>query len=146
LLTILFFDLLRSIMTVTDSKPKFLYALTLRCVHCGKTPLLEKRSFINFRDGCPACNYKYEREVGYFSGASWMMNYTFAALTAMVAGAFMVWKYSDAGDLVVAGVPALFGGVAAFVFIPWGRSIWMWFDHILHPLTGADALLITKNP
>ena len=120
--------------------PSFINALLLRCVYCGETPLRKKGSFVNFDVGCAKCNYKYEREIGYFSGASWMMNYAFASIIAMVAGGYMVWKHSDAGDLIVAGVPALFGGVAAFLFIPWGRSIWMWFDHKFHPLTDADML------
>jgi hypothetical protein len=132
-------------MPVTNSKPKLLYALRLQCVHCGRTPLLKKGSLVTFADGCSSCNYRYEREVGYFSGASWMMNYTFAALMAMASGAYMVWKHSDAGDFIVAGVPALFGGSAALLFIPWGRSLWMWFDHLFHPLTNADAIDATQT-
>lgn len=96
---------------------------------------------MTFETGCTRCNYRYEREAGYFSGASWMMNYAFAALAAMAAGAYMVWKHSDAGDFAVAGIPALFGGTAALLFIPWGRSLWMWLDHNLHPLAPADALV-----
>jgi len=114
--------------------------MKLRCPHCGQTPLLRQGHLVEFGTGCKPCGYRYEREIGYFSGASWMMNYTFAALTAMAAGGYMVWRHSDAGDLIVAGVPALFGGIAALVFIPWGRSIWMWFDHLCHPLNEADSL------
>lgn len=86
------------------------------------------------------CNYKYEREIGYFSGAAWMITYSVAALSAMSAGAIMVWKYSDKGDLIVAGVPAAFGGIMAVFFIPFGRAIWMYLDHTFHPLTDADKL------
>jgi hypothetical protein len=125
---------------VTSTKPKFIYALLLRCPHCGKTPLLRQGHLVDFDKGCEPCGYRYEREIGYFSGASWMMNYTFAALIAMAAGGYMVWQHSDAGDLVVAGVPAAFGGVAALIFIPWGRSLWMWIDHIFHPLSDEDRL------
>jgi len=124
----------------TQNKPNILHALRLRCPHCGKTPLLKSGSFIEFGVGCQPCNYNYERELGYFSGASWMMNYAFASIMAMLAGGYMVWKHSEAGDLIVAGIPALFGGVGAFLFIPWGRSLWMWLDHTLHPLTEADQL------
>lgn len=122
------------------NKPSLMNALRLRCLYCGQTPLLQRGHFINFDLGCAQCNYKFEREIGYFSGASWMMNYTFATLVAMAAGAYMVWKHSDKGDFIVAGVPALLGALAAFIFIPWGRSLWMWFDHTFHPLTEADKL------
>jgi hypothetical protein len=122
------------------SKPSFFNAMKLRCLYCGTTPLLRKGNLVEFGVGCAQCNYKYEREVGYFSGASWMMTYTFSALSALAAGGYMVWKHSDAGDLVVAGVPAFFGGISALLFIPWGRSLWMWFDHTFHPLTDADQL------
>ncbi len=125
---------------MTTSQPKLIYALRLRCPHCGKTPLLRKGHLVEFAAGCSPCGYRYEREIGYFSGASWIMNYSFAALLAMAAGGYMVWKHSDAGDLVVAGVPALVGGTAALFFIPWGRSLWMWLDHLLHPLSEADHL------
>jgi hypothetical protein len=121
-------------------QPHVFNALLLRCLYCGKTPLLRKGNLIEFGDGCTTCNYKYEREVGYFSGASWMMTYTVSALIAMMAGGYMVWKHSEAGDLIVAGVPALLGAISALLFIPWGRSLWMWFDHLFHPLTDADKL------
>lgn len=127
-----------------ERKPKLLNALRLRCIYCGKSPLLRRGNFVEFGDGCVDCNYKYERETGYFSGASWMMTYTFSALTAMMAGGYMVWKHSDAGDLVVAGVPAAFGALSALLFIPWGRSLWMWFDHCFHPLTEADQLQLKE--
>lgn len=127
-------------MAVTSSSPKLLHALRLRCPHCGKSPLLNQGSFVTFAKGCEPCQYRYEREVGYFSGASWMMNYAFATLMAMSAGGYMVWKHSDAGDFLVAGIPALFGGVSAFLFIPFGRALWLWMDHKLHPLTEADDI------
>ena len=73
-------------------------------------------------------------------GAAQMMNYAFAALTAMIGGAYMVWKHSDAGDFLVAGIPALFAGVAALLFIPFGRALWLWMDHALHPLTADDRI------
>lgn len=122
------------------TKPSLLKALKLKCPYCGNTPLLKTGKFLDFGIGCATCNYKYEREIGYFSGASWMITYTVAALSAMIAGAIMVWKFSDQGDMVVAGVPAAFGGIAAVLFIPFGRAIWMYIDHTFHPLTDADKL------
>lgn len=120
--------------------PHLLNALRLKCLYCGHVSLLKPGNPLAFTSGCAACNYKYEREVGYFSGASWMITYTVSALSAMIAGAVMVWKYSDLGDLIVAGVPAFFGAVMALLFIPFGRSLWMYIDHFFHPLTDADKL------
>ena len=73
-----------------------------------------------------------------------MITYTVAALFSMLAGALMVWKYSDQGDLIVAGVPAAIGGTMALIFIPYGRAIWMFIDHNIHPLSEADRLSAPK--
>ncbi len=121
-------------------KPNLFHALRLKCPYCAKSSLLRPGNLLEFAAGCPQCNYKYEREVGYFSGAAWMITYTVAALSAMVAGAIMVWKFNDKGDLIVAGVPAAFGGIMAVLFIPLGRAIWMYTDHLFHPLTDDDKL------
>lgn len=67
-----------------------------------------------------------------------MITYTVASLSAMVAGGLMVWKYSELGDIVVAGVPATIGAIVALLFIPLGRALWMYFDHVFHPLTTED--------
>jgi hypothetical protein len=121
-----------------NRRTSLFYALRLRCIYCGQTALLEKGSFVQFQRGCDSCGYLFEREVGYFSGASWMINYTLAGLTAMLCGAYMVWKHSDKGDLIVAGVPALIGLLISVGFIPFGRALWMYIDHRLHPLTDSD--------
>ena len=121
-------------------KPNFLAAIRLRCPYCQKTRLLKPGTIFEFGEGCATCNYRFEREVGYFSGASWMITYAVAAVLAMIGGGFMVWKYSDMGDFVVAGVPALLGGGGAMLFIPWGRALWLYIDHRFHPLTEADQL------
>lgn len=124
----------------TKQKPNLWYALRLKCLYCGQTPLLSPNNPLEFSDGCKTCNYRYAREIGYFSGAAWMITYSTAALAAMLTGAYMVWKHSDEGDLIVAGVPALVGGVIAVIFIPFGRAIWMYGDHSVHPLSDADKL------
>lgn len=71
-----------------------------------------------------------------------MITFMVAALSAMLSGAFMIWKYEGSSDFVIAGIPALFGGILALVFIPFGRSIWMYVDHYFHPLTESDSLTL----
>ena len=124
----------------TKRRPlNILNTIRLKCPYCGNSSLLKAGSILEFEKGCQPCDYRYEREIGYFSGASWMMTYTVAAVSAMLAGGLMIWKYSDQSDLVIAGVPAAFGGLMAVVFIPFGRAFWMHIDHLLHPLTPADT-------
>lgn len=120
--------------------PKLWNVVCLRCIYCGTSPLLKPKTLFEFGEGCSRCNYRYEREVGYFAGASWMITYVVAALSAMVAGGLMVWKFSDQGDLVVAGVPAAIAGITALIFIPYGRAIWMYLDHMFHPLNEDDRI------
>lgn len=68
-----------------------------------------------------------------------MITYAIAAVSAMLAGGLMIWKYADQSDLVIAAVPAAFGGLMAVVFIPFGRAFWMHIDHAVHPLTNEDT-------
>jgi hypothetical protein len=130
---------IKSSLPSAKRSPLLFRAVKLKCPYCGVTPLLRPGSIFELDRGCKPCNYRYEREIGYFSGAAWMITYTVAALSAMAAGGVMVWKYGDQSDLIVAGVPAVFGGTMAVVFIPLGRAIWMWIDHWLHPLTEEDG-------
>jgi uncharacterized protein (DUF983 family) len=122
------------------AKPKLYHALRLHCPYCGQTPLLKPSNLISFREGCPICNYRYERETGYFAGAAWMITYSLAGLLAMATGAYMIWRYPNASDFVVAGVPALVAALVSFGFIPFGRALWLYIDHNLHPLTQQDCL------
>jgi hypothetical protein len=128
-----------------EKRPSLYHAIKLQCLYCDKTSLLKKGNFLEFVEGCPHCNYKFEREVGYFSGASWMITYTVAALAAMISGGIMIWKFSDQSDFVIAGIPAAFGGIFALLFIPFGKSFWMYVDHLFHPLTKADQLDSKRN-
>lgn len=122
------------------STPNLWYTVKLRCPYCGATSLLRPGNPLEFVEGCTPCNYRYEREIGYFSGASWMITYAVAAVSAMLVGGFMIWNFEGMSDLAIAGVPAAFGGLVALLFIPLGRALWMYMDHKMHPLTDDDCL------
>jgi hypothetical protein len=122
---------------MTNSKPKLLPTLLLRCPHCGKESLRKKGSWFEFKEGCSICNYRYEREAGYFTGASWMINYTVISL----AGVGMAWYLVAATPLRglwIASMISLFVIVFGLWFFPYGKAIWMYFDHLINPLSADD--------
>jgi uncharacterized protein (DUF983 family) len=119
---------------MTKDPANLAYALRLRCPHCGETPLLEPGSWLTFRDGCRKCNYTFEREPGYFTGASWVINYTVAGVTAAGAGALLLWQAPGVPLDLVIGIAAAVGIAVAIGFFPVAKALWMWLDHKLHPL------------
>jgi transposase-like protein len=125
--------------TPIKNNPKLLYALTLRCPYCGKTPLRRKGSFFDFGEGCPTCNYKYSREGGYFTGSSWMINYTTTSLVGIAVAAYCALS-TNMGGLMIATVASISIVVFGLLFFPFGNALWIYFDHLFHPLQERDRL------
>ncbi len=112
--------------------PKLAYALRLRCPHCGETPLLLKGSWLTFGTGCASCDYEYERETGYFSGASWVINYLVAGVSGLTIAGLLLWQMPAVG---LGNVIAIAAGIGvAVAFFPVAKALWIWLDHLLHPL------------
>jgi hypothetical protein len=115
------------------------HALRLRCLHCGETPLLRPGSWFQLREGCPRCNYLYEREPGYFTGASWVLTYTAGALAGIAAGAVLLWRLPELSSTTVSFAAAAAAALTAFGFMPFGKALWLYLDHFLHPLEQQEA-------
>lgn len=119
---------------MTNAPPKLTHALRLKCPHCGNSPLLKQGSWLEFQTGCEPCGYEYEREAGYFSGASWVINYTVAGLTGLSAGALLLWLAPTLSLNMILGIASGLALVVALAFFPVGKALWIWLDHVLHPL------------
>jgi len=115
----------------TDKKPRLIHALLLRCPYCGKTKLQAKRSWLKFADGCTRCDYEYSREPGYFWGASWMINYPIVSSIVIVGAVWVVLSYPDVDGLIVALVACVLSVVLGLGLTPFGKALWLWFDHWL---------------
>lgn len=117
-----------------------IWALRLRCTMCGKTPLLEKGKLLTFRKGCPNCNYKYEREPGYFWGQSMMISYPILGLILVLIGYLLKMIHPDFKALHLALV--LFGLSIPLIFLtnPHSRAAWMLLDHYFNPINDLDSL------
>lgn len=124
----------------TTARPSLIAALRLRCPYCRKTPLRAPHSWVVFARGCPRCDYPYEREEGYFTGAAWVINYTFAAFWGLLVGGLLLWKRPQWGSLWISLITAVVALVAAAFFLPYGKAIWLWLDHVLHPLEERETL------
>lgn len=121
-------------------RPSFFAVLRLRCPYCRKAPLLAPKSWIVFASGCPKCDYPYEREEGYFTGAAWVINYTFAAFWGVLIGGLLLWQRPQWGSLLISLITAVVALLAAIGFFPYGKALWLWLDHVFHPLEERETL------
>jgi uncharacterized protein (DUF983 family) len=113
--------------------------VTLRCPHCLQSRLRKENSWFDFKEGCKRCNYRYEREEGYFLGAPWMINYPLTSVISIAAGVYF-YRYTEIHSSALAALLSVIAiGVGAF-FYPYARAIWMVGDHIIHPLQDKDRL------
>lgn len=104
--------------------------LKLRCPECKKGIVYRKGMEMNHL--CPSCGIKFERELGYFSGAIWIALLCATPIVLFIMFLF-VYFFRDLH-------PALSGLFAALSFIPLvpitirlSRSMWMYLDHQMHP-------------
>jgi len=126
---------------IRPTRPKFIAVLKLRCVLCGEEPLQKKGSWLIFRQGCPRCDYNYEREAGYFSGASWVIGYTFLVITVMIPMISLVILLPEINYLIIVGIGSLFAVFLGLLFSPFSKSLWMYLDHLFHPLKPEELKL-----
>lgn len=122
-------------------KPKLIHALKLRCVLCGKEPLLQQGKWFQFRKGCTVCSYRYEREEGYFSGAAWVIGYGFVGFSALFCGLTALFLLPGLSSYALLTFTSIGSILAAVLFFPYSRSLWMFIDHYLHPLSSSEQNL-----
>lgn len=122
------------------SKPKFRHILHLKCPRCGITPLQEKGCWFKFREGCPKCDYSYDREPGYFWGAAWIISYTAASLAAFAVAIPLLIYYPEVDGLFIAAAAVTPILPVVGLMHPYSRAAWMWFDHYFHPLSDYEHL------
>lgn len=124
--------------------PKFSNAVLLKCLYCGKTPLLRKGSWFDFDKGCSSCDYRYEREIGYYTGSSWIINYVIISAVGIIVAAYCAFATSI-GGLGIASIASAAMVAFGIFWFPFGSSLWMYFDHVFHPLHMDDRLSATPD-
>jgi uncharacterized protein (DUF983 family) len=117
----------------------FKRGLHLKCPECGKapmfTPLREVRTLKDWvvpLEGCPHCNYKYEREQGYFLISIWAINY--GVVGGLGLGAlFLLDELFHLPQWQTIALVVPFLPVLNFLFIRHAKSLFVAMDHYFDP-------------
>jgi len=75
-------------------------------------------------DRCPECNYKFERETGFFIGAMFV-SYAIAA-TQMITSLVLFWYFIDLSPLSVFTIIAVIAFLSSTINFKLSRSIWVY--------------------
>lgn len=120
-------------------------ALRLKCPYCGQTPLLRRGSWFVFDDGCQRCDYSFERENGYYTGASWLVNFPMIGLTGFALAAVLLYFMQDADPLVIALITSIYMISFGAWFTPFSMAIWLYGEHRLHPRDHEDRYQANRS-
>ena len=114
-------------MPRTPFKVGYRRALNLRCPNCGEDDLY--RPFFRMNNKCSACGLKYEREPGYFLGATYV-NYGWTAGTMTAAYLLLHIALGYPNTYVL---PPLIAYVVLFpvFFHRYARALWLAFDRFV---------------
>jgi uncharacterized protein (DUF983 family) len=108
--------------------------LTKRCPACGSRHLFE--TWFRMKERCPGCDYKFEREEGFFLGA-YTINLAIAEGLLLVLAIVPLIVLLDSNPDMSVWPIAIVGLVAAVVaplfFYPFSRTIWSAVDLVLRP-------------
>ena len=105
--------------------------MLLRCPRCGSGRLF--KGWFRMVAHCPRCNYKFEREEGFFLGA-YVVNIGFSQLVAVAfiaIGIIATLPDPPTGKLIIIGVAVVVA--TPFLFYPFSKTIWTGLDMIMHP-------------
>lgn len=103
--------------------------LHLRCPRCGAAPLF--RGPFSMYPECLSCDFRFEREQGYFVGAIYV-NYAVTAVMAIVGYFTLDYALGMAPNhqLILWGA---FAVVFPLLFFRYSRSLWLSVEYILNP-------------
>ncbi|HEX7276200.1 MAG TPA: DUF983 domain-containing protein [Acidimicrobiales bacterium] len=109
--------------------------LTKRCPVCGSGHLFH--GWFRMKDRCPGCDFKFEREEGFFLGA-YTINLAIAEGLVLLLGIVpLIWLLATRPDVSIwplAGIGLVAALLAPLLFYPFSRTIWSAIDLILRPL------------
>jgi uncharacterized protein (DUF983 family) len=109
--------------------------LRQRCPVCGKGKIFA--GFFKTYERCPVCNFAYEREPGYYTGAMAVNLVISELLIAIIAVPLAASRAVPLIYLIILGctLPILL----PILFYRPTKSLWMSFDLFLHPAESNEG-------
>lgn len=103
-------------------------AARLRCPHCGRGPIYERG--YRMYGHCPYCEWTFEREEGYWTGAV-ALNLVVTELAIAIWVVPLAWNQFPMVPLILGG---LFLSVGLPLLLYWhAKAFWMAIDLRIHP-------------
>lgn len=118
-------------MFAISSRTLLMRGLSQRCPVCGKGKIFQ--GFIKTYERCPVCNFRYEREPGYYTGA--------IAVNLVVTELILVAVVLPIAVSQTVSLPVIIAlGATLPVLLPLlgyrpTKSLWMSVDHMVHPVS-----------
>lgn len=116
-------------------------AVLLRCPVCGVSPIFlplrrveSITDWVDTLDGCPRCDYYYERESGYFLLPLWIVNFSIVAFLG-VAEVLILYYLLEFSIPAMMFVTLVSMWAIGLLLVRHTKSIFIAFDHLVHPHT-----------
>jgi uncharacterized protein (DUF983 family) len=109
--------------------------LRQRCPVCGRGKIF--KGWIKTYERCPVCNFAYEREPGYYTGAIAINLVVSELLIAIIAVPLAASQAVPLWVLIVLGCTLPF--LLPLLFYRPTKSLWMSFDHFIHPVSSEKV-------
>lgn len=132
-------------LNLPHQKPSLWAALRLKCPYCREESLNKPGNWFMFKQGCPRCGYRYEREVGYYTGASWMVNFPVTGTLGFLVATFLILQ-TDLKAMPVAIITSVSVLVFCVMFFPISQGIWMVIEQSFRPLNDDDCIETKESP
>ena len=108
--------------------------LCLKCPKCGEGHMFS--GLFKMRSECDNCNFRFEREIGYFVGAMYI-NFGVTVLIAF-ASYFALDYFTPISFLQNFILWGVFCALFPIFFFRYSRSLWLSFDYIVDPSEPPD--------
>ena len=105
--------------------------LRKRCPMCGRSKVFQ--TFFRMNPRCSQCDYTFERESGYWTGAM-IVNIAVAEIWfALLFGAVVLATMPDVAWVPLLVVALVTNGLLPIAFYPRSKTLWMALDLYFHP-------------
>ncbi|MEO2017763.1 MAG: DUF983 domain-containing protein [Fuerstiella sp.] len=109
---------------------------TLRCPACARGKLF--RGLIQMNKQCSDCEFRFERDPGYFLGSTYI-NYGFTAATTTVSYVVLHFGLGCTNGQLLPGL-VTFCLVFPLVFFRFARSLWLSLDCYFDRVGASEAM------